>query len=141
MAMIKDDKVYRNLQEQVLKNKIDIENILNSQQVLGEFGIKIVGYVETVGQLPEAESYAGKYGDAYAVGTATPYQYYVWTRPTSAITQAHWFYIGVFPQPGPTGATGATGETAGTCFEIFGYLVNIVLHTLISSSFSIGFAR
>lgn len=111
MAMIKDDTVYRNIQEQVLKNKIDIENILMSQQVLGEFGIKIVGYVETVGQLPEAEEYAGEYGDAYAVGTATPYQYYVWTRPTSAITTAHWFYIGVFPQPGPTGATGATGAT------------------------------
>lgn len=111
MAMIKDDTVYRNIQEQVLKNKIDIENILMSQKVLGEFGIKIVGYVETVGQLPEAEEYAGEYGDAYAVGTATPYQYYVWTRPTSAITTAHWFYIGVFPQPGPTGATGATGST------------------------------
>lgn len=111
MAMIKDDKVFRNIQEQVLKNKIDIENILMSQKVLGEFGIKIVGYVETVGQLPEAEEYAGEYGDAYAVGTATPYQYYVWTRPTLAITTAHWFYIGVFPQPGPTGATGATGAT------------------------------
>lgn len=111
MAMIKDDTVYRNLPEQVLKNKEDIENILMSQKVLGEFGIKIVGYVETVGQLPEAESYEGEYGDAYAVGTATPYQYYVWTRPTSAITIAHWFYIGVFPQPGPTGATGATGAT------------------------------
>lgn len=111
MAMIKDDTVYRNIQEQVLKNKTDIENILMSQQVLGKFGIKIVGYVETVGQLPEAESYAGEYGDAYAVGTATPYQYYVWTRPTSAITIAHWFYIGVFPQPGPTGETGAIGAT------------------------------
>jgi hypothetical protein len=111
MAMIKDDKVFRNIQEQVLKNKIDIENILMSQQVLGEFGIKIVGYVEDVSQLPEAEEYSGEYGDAYAVGTDTPYQYYVWTRPTTEITTAHWFYIGVFPQPGPEGATGATGAT------------------------------
>ena len=109
MAMIKDDIVYRNLPEQVLKNKIDIENILTSQKVLGEFGIKIVGYVETVEELPSASSYTGEYGDAYAVGTETPYDYYIFTRPTNDIPEAHWFDIGKFPLEGPLGPQGPAG--------------------------------
>ena len=38
-----DGVQYRNLQEQVLKNKDDIENIITSGRVLDEFGIKVVG--------------------------------------------------------------------------------------------------
>lgn len=109
MAMIRDDKVYRNLQEQVLKNKIDIENILTSQKVLAEFGIKVVGYVETAEELPSASEYTGNYGDAYAVGLSTPYDYYVFTRPTNDIPEAHWFNIGKFPLEGPQGPQGLTG--------------------------------
>jgi len=103
------NKEFRNLQEQVLKNKVDIENIYSAQAVLGEFGIKVVGHVESEADLPVAYDYQGEYGDAFAVGVEAPYEYYVWTRPTQDITMAHWFYIGIFPQQGPRGPQGPQG--------------------------------
>ena len=36
------DKQYRNLEEQVKKNKDDIQYILEEEGVLNEFGIKVV---------------------------------------------------------------------------------------------------
>lgn len=103
------NKEFRNIVEQVGKNQCDIQEIKQTAQVLGEFGIKVIGYVEKEEDLPNAAYFAGEYGDAYAVGTQTPYNYFVWTRPTTDNPSAHWFYIGVFPQPGPTGATGSVG--------------------------------
>lgn len=103
------NKEFRNIVEQVGKNQCDIQDIKQSAQVLGEFGIKVIGYVEKESDLPNAAYFAGEYGDAYAVGAQTPYNYFVWTRPTVDNPSAHWFYIGVFPQPGPTGATGSVG--------------------------------
>ena len=72
-----DGKEYRNLEEQVLKNKSDIEYLFDSQGVLNEFGIKVVGVVSVVDLLPQS---AVDYGDAYAVGVEPPYELYIWTR-------------------------------------------------------------
>lgn len=101
------NKEFRNIVQQVAKNQCDIQEIKQTAQVLGEFGITVIGYVSSVDELPTDQVF--EYGDAYAVGTETPYSYYVWTRPTSEILEAHWFYIGVFPQPGPQGAQGVQG--------------------------------
>lgn len=103
------NKEFRNIVQQVAKNQCDIQEIKQTAQVLGEFGITVIGHVDEADQLPDAAMFAGEYGDAYAVGTSTPYSYYVWTRPTSEILEAHWFYIGVFPQPGPQGTQGVQG--------------------------------
>lgn len=109
------DKQFRNLEEQVRRNQEDIQFILEEEGVLNQFGIKVVGQVDTEGELPDASTYQGDYGDAYAVGTQPPYELYIYTREFSGETGPQWFNIGQFPipstVPGPTGATGPTGPT------------------------------
>lgn len=74
------NKEFRNLQEQVLKNMDDIESIAQGSLVIGEFGIKVVGQVESPDDLPDPAEFEGEYGDAYLVGEETPYDYYIFTR-------------------------------------------------------------
>ena len=102
------NKEFRNLQEQVLKNMRDIASIEEGAVVLGEFGIKVVGQVDDVDDLPDPLTYDGEYGDAYVVGEETPYDYYIFTRPFEG-QDPQWFNLGAFPQPGPQGEQGPTG--------------------------------
>lgn len=74
------NKEFRNLQEQVLKNQQDIEAIEGGSMIIGEFGIKVIGQVSSPNDLPDPETFEGEYGDAYLVGTETPYDYYIYTR-------------------------------------------------------------
>ena len=104
-----DGKQYRNLEEQVRKNKEDIQSIIDASAILNAFGIKVVGQVDTSDKLPNAADYPGEYGDAYLVGTKTPYDYYIFTRPNDTHPTAYWLNIGEFPLAGPKGDTGATG--------------------------------
>lgn len=99
----------RNLEEQVEKNKDDILFILEQEGVLNQFGIKVVGQIDTAASLPAPSIYAGDYGDAYAVGTVTPYDLYIWTRANGTHPSDYWFNIGKFPVPGPAGAAGPMG--------------------------------
>lgn len=99
----------RNLEEQVEKNKDDILFILEQEGVLNQFGIKVVGQIDTAASLPAPAIYAGDYGDAYAVGTQTPYDLYIWTRANGTHPNDYWFNIGKFPVPGPAGKDGAQG--------------------------------
>lgn len=99
----------RNLEEQVEKNKDDILFILEQEGVLNQFGIKVVGQIDTAASLPAPAIYAGDYGDAYAVGTETPYDLYIWTRANGTHPNDYWFNIGKFPVPGPAGKDGAQG--------------------------------
>lgn len=110
-----DGVQYRNLQEQVLKNKDDIENIITSGGVLDELGIKVVGQVNRLEDLPTVVEYKRahpdwEYGDAYAVGANTPYELYILTRANETVTEDHWFNIGKFPMPGPQGPKGDKGD-------------------------------
>lgn len=107
--LITENKVLRNLQEQVAKNKSDISDILEAKAVIAEFGIRVVGEVDTEAELPDPATYSGEYGDAYTVGTQTPYDYYIFTRPNDDIPTAHWFNVGQFPMPGPQGEPGLPG--------------------------------
>ena len=107
-----DGKEYRNLQEQVEKNKNDILYILEQEGVLNEFGIKVVGEVETTDDLPstDSEEFAAlEYGDTYAVGTEEPYTLYIKTRANGTHPNDYWFNLGLFPLPGPQGPQGETG--------------------------------
>lgn len=109
------NKEFRNLQEQVLKNMQNIASIKGGTAVLDEFGIKVVGEVDSLQDLPSVIDYKTahedwEYGDAFAIGTQPPYTLVILTRAGDEITADHWFNIGSFPAPGPKGDTGARGE-------------------------------
>ena len=105
-----ENKEFRNLQEQVLKNANDIQDILHENNVLNQFGIKVIGQIDTPAELPPVSTFQGEYGDAYAVGTSAPYSLYIWTRNIDNNSDG-WFNIGLFPQAGPQGPQGTVGET------------------------------
>ena len=102
---------YRNLQEQVLKNKEDIANHYNIDRVLADFGIRVIGQVDSADDL--VGIVGERYGDAYAVGTEAPYSFYIWTRANIDAGQEYdyWFDIGDLAIVGPQGPKGDTGET------------------------------
>lgn len=111
---------YRNLVEQVLKNKEDIARHYDRDRVLEDYGIKIVGSVDSLAELPPAIDYTGAYGDAYTVGVEAPYTFYIFTRPNAALgeTEPRWLDLGELaiegpmgPQ-GPRGIQGETGESS-----------------------------
>ena len=109
------NKEFRNLQEQVLKNMQNIANIKEGTAVLSEFGIKVVGEVDSIQDLPTVADYKTahedwEYGDAFAIGTEPPYKLVILTRANDEITADHWFDIGDFPAPGPQGERGPQGE-------------------------------
>ena len=109
-----DGKEFRNLEEQVLKNKNDIENALQLNNLLTDFGIRIIGQVESAYQIPSVSDYKEnnpnwKYGDAYTVGTESPYDLYILTRANNNNPQDFWFDIGEFPLRGPVGPQGPQG--------------------------------
>lgn len=108
------NKEFRNLQEQVEENMKDIANLKSGQAVLDEFGIKVVGEVESVDDMPTVSEYKEatpdwEYGDAYAVGSTSPYTLYILTRANGTHDEDYWFDIGVFPMPGPQGEQGPQG--------------------------------
>lgn len=111
-----DGKQFRNLEEQVLKNKSDIEYITQEQGVLNQFGIKVVEEVYSLSDLPSVDDYKTnnpdwEYGDTFAVGAETPYELYILTRANTDNPTDYWFDIGEFPLAGPQGPQGATGAT------------------------------
>lgn len=121
--MIFDGKLYLNLEKQVQKNKDDIEYIINEEGALNQFGLRVVGQVETIGDMPTIQAYKEsnpnwEYGDAFMVGVSTEEAtvvdvdnatLLVLTRANTVYPNDFWMNLGKFPKPGPTGATGATG--------------------------------
>ena len=66
-------------------------------------GIKVIGAIDAL-PIPEGNY---EYGDAYMVGTETPYDMYIYTRPDGEVhTEGYWFPVGKFPMPGPQGPKG-----------------------------------
>ena len=57
------NKEFRNLQEQVLKNMRDIANLQEGTAVLDEFGIKVVGEVDSLEDLPTVAEYKAAHAD------------------------------------------------------------------------------
>ena len=108
-----------NLENQVLKNKVDIQNLQTSEKVLATFGIKVIGTAANSSAIPTVAVYKAnnpdwEYGDAYAVGTASPYEFYILTRADETHTEDYWFNLGVIKgpkgDPGTDGANGADGK-------------------------------
>ena len=112
-----DGKEYRNLMEQVEKNKNDILYILEQKGVLNEFGLTVVEQITSVDDLPstDSEEFAAlEYGDTYAVGTEEPYTLYIKTRANGTHPNDYWFNLGLFPLPGPQGPQGEPGPQGDT---------------------------
>lgn len=116
-----DNNEFRNLFEQVLKNKEDIAEIQGIDRVLADYGIKIVGQITSADQLPgatvenplpEAPDYTGEYGDAFAVGETHPYDIYIYTRAdyNAGYETAYWLNVGNLAIEGPKGEQGEKGE-------------------------------
>lgn len=103
---------YRNLEEQVLWNKDTILDFLNGEKTIAEFGITVLGKLPDISYLPASGE---NYGDAYLIGTKTPYDMRVWTRNV-ADNSASWVDLGAFPLAGPKGDRGEIGSTIS-----FGY--------------------
>lgn len=110
--LIRNDIEIRNLVEQVQKNKEDIAAHYATDRALGNFGIKIVGKKDTAADLPDPLTYQGEYGDGFAVGTTTPYTYYLYTRPdlNAGEPENYWLNVGQLSIAGPQGPQGEQGE-------------------------------
>ena len=97
MAIRIDNKVYRNLQQQV-----------GYLTELANQGVDVVknvkGIVANASQLPDVSSV--EIGTTYAVGTSKPYEYYV-------ALNGKWVDLGEFPYQGPVGPTGPAGPGGG----------------------------
>ena len=113
--------ILRTLFEQVEENKLNIAKHYEVDRVLSDYGIKIVGSVDSADNLPNALIYDGSYGDAYTVGTGAPFDFYVFTRPNEAIgeTENRWLDLGQLAIQGPAGKDstvpgpkGDTGESS-----------------------------
>jgi hypothetical protein len=111
--MIKIDGItYRNLQEQVEKNKADIED-LKDVEAQASIGIVVVGELTSEDNLPDATTYEGNYGDAYLISPDGAEQYLmIFTRPTNETTENHWVRLNV-ETVGPQGPAGDTIESIG----------------------------
>ena len=97
---------FKNLEEQVLKNQQDIQDFKDGNQTIAEFGITVVGILSSVSQLPAS---GDNFGDAYLIGTKTPYDMRVWTRNIPQ-QRAMWVDLGAFPLQGPVGPKGDKGS-------------------------------
>ena len=123
MAITIDGKTFRNLEEQVQKNKEDIARHYAIDRVLANFGIEVIGQKSDASELPDpitfADMYDNPYGKAYAVGETEPYNYYVYTRPdvNAGHETNYWLNVGglgiVGPQ-GPQGVQGPQGEAGAS---------------------------
>jgi hypothetical protein len=104
----------RNLAEQVEKNKQDILKHFQRDEVLADFGIRIIGQVETVDELYRVPQEDLEYGDAYAVGRQSPFNYYIWTRANNLSPSDYWFDFGEIAIAGPQGPKGDRGPQGET---------------------------
>ena len=104
-----NNKQFRNLEEQVQKNKEDIAKHYAVDRVIADWGIKVLGVVPTVENIPVATY---EYGDAFGLSSTSPMQYVVWTRANANVGEAtdYWLNIGALSLVGPQGPQGIQGE-------------------------------
>lgn len=95
----------RNLVEQVQKNKEDIAKHYETDRVIADFGIRVLGELNDISDVPPGDY---SYGDAYIVNNS----YYIYTRANPAIGQPnpYWLDIGSLSIVGPQGPQGPQGE-------------------------------
>ena len=104
-------KTFRNLEEKVQYNSQRIAEHYAIDRALANFGIKVVGSVNTSSQLPDPLTYVGTFGDAYVVGSKPPYTYWIYTRPdlNAGHPNNYWLNVGEISVQGPEGKPGSVG--------------------------------
>lgn len=98
---------FRNLEEQVQKNKDDIQRHYEMTRVLNDFGIRVIGRLDTKEELDAILTDNLQYGDAYSIGAEPPYTFYIWTRANNDSDVDYWFDMGELAITGPQGPEGA----------------------------------
>lgn len=99
-------KEFRNLVEQVAKNKEDIAKHYDIEQTLADWGIKVIGRLDTW----EEPTGSFAFGDAYAVGPeGGPFDFYIWTRRSDVGNEGYWLNYGPISIVGPQGPQGKQG--------------------------------
>ena len=101
MAIVYNDKTYRNLQQQVKENMDNIK-LLQNISILGTKVREIVATVEDLEDVTDVEI-----GDIVAVGSNEPYILYTWTTFNNI---TGWYSLGEYPASGPEGPQGPQGE-------------------------------
>ena len=109
MALIKDDKVYRNLQEQVYENTCDIQELLRMYGYHGPYTSTDV--------IPNDDLYNRA---MYLIGTGMPYKVYQYSDLTKRFTYIGDYNMDVGPEgpPGPQGPQGERGPDGKPASEI-----------------------
>ena len=107
---IDNNYIKRNLIEQVHANQDDIQDFKDANQTIAEFGIYVQGVLSNISLLPEVGQ---NFGDAYLIGTSTPYDMRVWTRKDGG-ENGEWVDLGSFPLQGPRGEKGDVGSLITT---------------------------
>lgn len=107
---IDNNYIKRNLPEQVKANQDDIQDFKDANQTIAEFGIYVQGILSNVSLLPAVGQ---NFGDAYLIGTNTPYDMRVWTRKDGG-ENGEWVDLGSFPLQGPKGEKGDVGSRITT---------------------------
>lgn len=106
-----NDKVYRNLMNQVGFLTDEFAKIINNNVAIAEFGIKVVDQIQEAPSDELLESY--DFGDAVLVSPSLepPYQMYIVTRQiqNEDVFTKVWVNIGTFPLEGPQGPQGLQG--------------------------------
>lgn len=105
-----NNEVFRNLEEQV-RYLTEQHNI---DKGISEWGIRVLGTLASADDLPDPATYTGAFGDAYAIGTEPPYNFYIWTRVPTRPDAGEWFNYGDIAIVGPKGPKGDTGATGAT---------------------------
>lgn len=100
-----NNKQFRNLEEQVQY----LTQQHNIDKGIAEWGIRVLGRLDSADLLPDPATYAGEFGDAYAIGTEPPYEFYIWTRVPTRPDAGDWFDYGNISIVGPEGPKGETG--------------------------------
>lgn len=110
------DKYLRNLEEQVLENKEQIALHWNVDRVLADFGIHVLGRLDSKEILDTVPTDNLNYGDAYLIGTEEPYDVWIWTRAdiNAGQPEPYWLDIGHIAIEGPTGPQGPKGDKGDT---------------------------
>jgi hypothetical protein len=105
-----NNKEYRNLVEQVLKNKEDIARHYEVDRIVANYGIHVLGVLPVWTGDPVDKDYT--LGDAYLVGESDPFDVYIYTLDYINDTR-FWLDVGPLAIPGPQGEQGPQGERGG----------------------------
>lgn len=100
------NREWRNLEEQVQF----LTEALRTGKLIDELGIKVLGVYPDIVTATTTVTGPYYYGDAFEIGTAKPYNLYIYTRKDGSEVTGEWIDFGPFPAPGPKGDKGDKGD-------------------------------